>query len=173
MYYSSNFHIYKMIYFPPTIILRHRKENLKKCSLSGLETREDMRFFTYPQAELPDLSSYVLLTIEAPSLSEEDASSGLFLIDGTWRYAAKMFAHLPLPHRFQCRSIPSHYRTAYPRVQTECAEPERGLASLEALFIAYYLMGRNTDGLLDRYHWKREFLEKNSIPYVRTHSSLR
>ncbi len=147
--------------FPPTIILRHRRENLKKCSLRGLEQREDLRFFTYPKSELPCLAGYLLLTLDAPPLTSQDAHLGLFLIDGTWRHAQTMFSQLPFPHRFEYRSLPSYFTTAYPRRQEDCPEPHRGLASIEALYIAYHLTGRPTEGLLDNYHWKDQFLNKN------------
>ncbi len=147
--------------FLPTLILRHRKENLKKCSLRGLETRGDCLFCTYPRDPLPDLSGYALLTLDAPVLGEEDGELGLFLIDGTWRYAEKMYQSLPQPHRFQKRSLPAHWTTAYPRKQTECSDPSRGLASVEALYAAYCVTGRDPKGLLDQYHWSEEFLIQN------------
>jgi len=96
-----------MFTFPPTVILRHRRENLKKCSLRGLEERPDCRFFTYPKAELPDLSGYFLLTLGAPPISGQDAHLGIFLIDGTWRYAEQMQKQCPKPDLFQRRSLPS------------------------------------------------------------------
>ncbi len=150
-----------MFIFPSTIILRHRKENLKKCSLRGLESRSDCRFFTYPKDALPDLSGYFLLTLDAPPLTEADKEMGIFLIDGTWRYADVMQKQLPKPHRFQRRSIPLGFTTAYPRRQDGCSDPSQGLASVEALFLTYKLLGRNTDGLLDHFHWKEDFLRKN------------
>lgn len=148
--------------FSPTIILRHRKENLKKCSLRGLETRTDMRFFTYPRDALPPLDGYVMLSMDGPLLSEDDNQYGLFLIDGTWRYADVMGRFVartgaPVIHR----SLPASLRTAYPRRQDDCAEPERGLASVEALYAAYVLMGRSGEGILDNYHWRDEFLRIN------------
>ena len=152
-----------MFHFPPTLILRHRKENLKKCSLSGLETRNDCRFFTYPADTLPDLAGYILLTPDAPPLSKADSHFGLFLLDGTWRYAEKMAKALPIPHQFISRSIPEGFRTAYPRTQEAWIDPEKGLASVEALFIAYMVTGRDPVGLLDNYYWKKGFLEKNSL----------
>jgi pre-rRNA-processing protein TSR3 len=151
-----------MIYFPPTIILRHKRENLKKCSLRGLEHREDMVFLTYPASFLPDLKNYFVLTLDAPLLTPDDAHLGLFLIDGTWRYAEKMAQSLPPP--FMCRSLPAHFRTAYPRRQLDCPEPERGLASVEALYLAYSILGRTTEGILDHYHWKELFMSKLDIP---------
>lgn len=146
-----------MMLFPPTIILRHNRENLKKCSLRGLESREDMIFYTYPlKRALPDLSNYVVLTLDAPPLTKEDAHLGIFLIDGTWRYAEKMFKGLKQP--FEMRSLQSGAKTAYPRRQEDCSDPTRGLASCEALYLAYDILGRDTTGLLDHYHWKEAFL---------------
>ena len=201
-----------MLSFPPTVILRHRKENLKKCSLRGLEERPDIHFFTYPkdilhggdslrfgrressanpsfeegavwnntapssgeglagfdvaktqrittvQYTLPDLSSYFLLTLDAPPLTKADCELGIFLIDGTWRYAELMQRQLPHPHLFQRRSLPPGFCTAYPRRQEDCPEPSNGLASVEALFLAYSLLGRSTDGILDHFYWKEKFL---------------
>jgi pre-rRNA-processing protein TSR3 len=155
-----------MFLFPTTIILRHRKENLKKCSLRGLEARQDMCFYTYPRDVLPTLSNYVLLTIDAPPLTREDADLGLFLIDGTWRHAEVMHRMLPNPRTFRCRSIPSIYQTAYPRRQEDCPEPDKGLASVEALFIAYLLLERDPSRLLDDYHWREDFLNKNKEHHV-------
>jgi pre-rRNA-processing protein TSR3 len=151
-----------MFTFPPTIILRHRKENLKKCSLRGLESRPDCHFFTYPKEELPDLRQYFLLTLDAPVLSQEDQHLGIFLIDATWRYAGLMENQLPKPHLFQRRSLPG-FQTAYPRRQTDCPDPNQGLASVEALFVAYSILGRDTESLLDNFHWKDDFIERNFV----------
>lgn len=144
--------------FIPTIILRHRRENLKKCSLKGLEMREDLLFFTYPNATLPDLSHYALLSFEGPLLSEEDRNKGLFLLDGTWRYAERMYRNTPQLESLPRRSLPPAIQTAYPRRQEDCEAPDRGLASVEALYIAYLLRGDDPKGLLDHYHWKEDFL---------------
>ena len=146
-----------MLYFPPTIILRHTRENLKKCSLRGLETREDMIFLTYPTSILPDLGKYCVLTLDGPPLTQDDAHLGLFLIDGTWRYAKKMAKSLP--DTYISRSLPAHFRTAYPRRQPDCPEPARGLASVEALYLAYAILGRSPEGILDHYHWKELFMK--------------
>lgn len=156
--------------FLPTIILRHRRENLKKCSLRGLEERADMRFYTYPTSTLPDLSSYVLLGMDAPELSKTDAHKGIFLIDATWRYAHVMLGQIKEPHPFIIRSLPSSFQTAYPRRQDDCPDPSKGLASIEALYLAYVLTGRDPSGLLDRYHWAEDFLhlnEKNILSHIR------
>ena len=150
--------------YPETIIVRHRRENLKKCSLLGLEKRSDCRFFSYPQCVrtgLGDLDSYCLLDFEGPILSLADSKVGLVLLDGTWRYAEKMKMLIPHVSSLPRRSLPPGYQTAYPRRQEDCEIPSRGLASVEALYIAYSLVGRPTEGLLDSYYWKDAFLEKN------------
>ena len=137
------------------IILRHRKENLKKCSLSGLETRTDMEFYTYPKQHLPQVEGFVLLTPDAPVLKGNE--KGIYLIDGTWKLASKMESTLPFA--VEKRSLPP-CKTAYPRKQTGCKDPNTGLASVEALYIAYTILGWDTSLLLDHYHFKDEFLKK-------------
>lgn len=153
---------------PQTIILRHRKENLKKCSLRGLEARPDMHFVVYPGGHLPLMEGYILLSVDAPVLEPSDYDKGLFLLDATWRYAAVMEQAIKdeNPERYRTlirRSLPAHLRTAYPRYQTMCPDPDQGLASIEALYAAYHFMGRDTTGLLDGYYWKEEFLKKNGF----------
>jgi rRNA small subunit aminocarboxypropyltransferase len=150
-----------MSLFPPTIIIRHRKENLKKCSLSGLEKRADMLFFSYPlKKPLPTLSNYILLSFDGPKLSDADIDKGIILIDGTWKYAATMQSEIidlnDIPHR----SIPN-YKTAYPRKQTHCPYPEIGLSSIEALFITYQILKRDSYDLLEKYHFKNKFIDIN------------
>lgn len=149
--------------FPATIVLRHKKENLKKCSLRGLEQREDFQFFTYPKDVIPDFQGYILLDFNGPLLSEDDADSGLFILDGTWNYAKKMYDNTPGTTSLKKRSLPNSFVTAYPRKQEDCPDPSRGLASVEAIFIAYHILGRDTSGLLNGYHWKKEFLEMNGF----------
>lgn len=152
--------------YPSTVILRHRKENRKKCSLKGLEERKDMDFFTYPNQTLPNLSGYLCLCFSAPLLTQQDEERGIFLIDGTWAYAEKMQKFCKdqgILKNCVYRSLPENLITAYPRRQQDCPEPKRGLASVEALFAAYTILQRPTQGLLDHYYWQREFLEKNGF----------
>ena len=150
-----------MCTFLPTIILRHRRENLKKCSLRGLEMREDLLFLTYPRDPLPKLEGQVLLAMDGPPLCKKDQNKGLLLIDGTWKYAAVM--QRQVKGSYIKRSLPKEYRTSYPRKQTDCLDPERGLASVEALFIAYHILGYETEGLLDHYYWKEDFIKINAF----------
>ena len=146
------------------VIVRHRKENLKKCSLSGLEGRSDLRFFRYPDClspgVLPSLEGYILLDMEGDVLTEKDTAP-LVLLDATWKYASAMRSRIPQLSECVSRRLPEGWVTAYPRYQTGCMDAARGLASVEALYAAYVVTGRSPEGLLDRYYWKENFLTRN------------
>lgn len=148
--------------YPATIIIRHARENKKKCSLRGLEGRSDMQFYTYPRCSLPDVAGYIVLDVEGEPLTKRDSNKGLILVDGTWRLAEKMFRNIPELEPLERRSIPKGFKTAYPRRQDDCPDPEAGLASIEALYIAYLASGRPVDGLLDEYFWKEQFISLNN-----------
>ena len=130
------------------IIWRHKKERLSKCSLRGLEGREDLVFCRTP----PCLTGQVVLGVDGPPLKSADQ---LVLLDGTWRYVDKM--RRALEGEYLVRSLPRALVTAYPRRQDEPA----GLASVEALYAAYRILGWPVDGLLDHYIWKERFLDLN------------
>lgn len=144
--------------FPPTIIVVHRRENRKKCSVEPLRDREGFVFWTYPDDGPEPLDGYVRLGIGGPVLSESDRDSGLLVIDGTWRLAERMekkYAHVPV------RSLPP-CQTAYPRVSKVFDDPTAGLATIEAIYLAYHLLGQDASTLLDDYRWRDEFLQKNA-----------
>ncbi|MCH5377166.1 MAG: hypothetical protein JJ992_24655 [Planctomycetes bacterium] len=145
---------------PPTIIVVHRRERRSKCSVEPLRDKAGFQFLTYPQDEDPIPDNYVRLGIGGPLLSEADATSGLLVLDATWRLVEKMekrYADVPV------RSIPT-YQTAYPRVSKVYDDPTAGLATIEAVYAAYRHLGWDTGGLLDYYQWADEFLEKNEFP---------
>lgn len=144
--------------YPPTVIVRHPHENPRKCSVWPLRGRADVVFLIHPVKDRPPLDGYVRLAAEGPPLSLADADKGILLLDGSWRWAAAMtrdFQDVPP------RSLHG-WRTAYPRVSKLGTDPDNGLASIEALFIAYHLLGRPTIGLLDHYHWAEDFLRANA-----------
>ena len=144
---------------PITIIVRHPRENPKKCSVLPLVGRADIQIFTYPPIDLPSMEGYVRLAADGPELSIADQASGILLLDGSWRSASRMirdFEHV------QPRSLHG-WKTAYPRVAKAGTDPGNGMASVEALYIAYHLLGRPTEGLLDHYFWRDEFLQINGL----------
>jgi pre-rRNA-processing protein TSR3 len=143
--------------YPPTVIVRHGNENPRKCSVLPLRGRSDVVFLNYPVKQMPDLTGYVRLAAEGEPLGPADASKGLLLLDGSWRWAAAMtrdFSEVP-PRSLQ------GWTTAYPRVSKLGTDPSNGLASVEALYVAYHLLDRPTTGLFDHYHWGQEFLRLN------------
>lgn len=117
---------------PPTIIVVHRRENRKKCSVEPLRERAEFIFWTYPDDGPESLDGYVRLGIGGPLLTEADSANGLLVIDATWRLAERMekkYAHIPV------RSLPK-WQTAYPRVSKVFDDPSAGLATIEAIYAA-------------------------------------
>jgi pre-rRNA-processing protein TSR3 len=148
--------------YPVTVIVRHPRENPRKCSVLPLRGRPDLTFLSYPVRQRPPLDGYLRLAADGPPLTAADAACGLLLLDGSWRWAAAMtrdFADVPP------RSLHG-WRTAYPRVSKQGTDPDNGLATVEALFIAHHLLGRPTAGLLDHYRWAEAFIRINKIPYT-------
>ena len=138
------------------IVIRHPKERLSKCSLESLRGRPDILFHSARQGFSFDSTGYVLLRVDAPVLSAADKDLPILLLDSTWRLLPKLEAAItgtPVP-----RSLPNWIQTAYPRVSKIIPDPARGLASVEALYAARLLQGRDTTGLLDHYHWREPFL---------------
>ena len=142
---------------PQTVIVVHPKERRSKCTVEPLRKHPDLRFVTFPRPIELDASEYVRIGLGGPLLSAADGPKGLLLLDGTWRRAAQMepmFGHLPI------RSLPP-VRTVYPRKSILFDDPDDGLATVEALYMALKITGRPTDGILERYYWREQFLELN------------
>ena len=148
-----------MLTCPITIIVRHPRENPKKCSVLPLQGRADVRFLPYPTLDRPSFAGYIRLAADGPELSIADVLCGILLLDGSWRSSSKMVAQF---EDVAPRSLHG-WKTAYPRVSKQGTDPDNGLASIEALYIAYHLLGRSTEGLLDHYHWAEQFLELNGF----------
>ena len=142
---------------PPTIIVVHPKERRSKCSVEPLRGRDGFVFWKFPQRGSEPLDGYVRLGLGGPELSQSDAASGLLVLDGTWRLAREMesqYADVPV------RTLPP-WVTAYPRVSKLFEDPHGGLATIEAVFAAYAIVGRDTAGLLDHYRWANTFRDLN------------
>jgi pre-rRNA-processing protein TSR3 len=145
--------------YPPTIIVRNPRENPRKCSVIPLQGRPDLIFLHYPVPQPPALDGYIRLAAEGEELSPGDRASGILLLDGSWRWAEPMnraFGDVP------ARSLHG-FCTAYPRRSKLGTDPDNGLASVEALYVAYHILGRPTGGLLDHYRWAGEFLRLNEF----------
>jgi pre-rRNA-processing protein TSR3 len=140
-----------------TVVIRHEKERIRKCSLRFLHDRPEITFLRARPGFTFDATGYTLLAVDAPLLTPADAARPLLLLDSTWRWLPQLTACLRgEPVR---RSIPATIRTAYPRSSKLFHDPAQGLASVEALYAARRLLGDDDQSLLDGYHWKDAFLQ--------------
>lgn len=151
-------------------IVVHARENRRKCSVEPLRLMPRFRFVEFTRREgdrielrpkLPasDLDRCVRLGFGAPPLSKADRDRPLLVLDATWRLVAAMerhFASTPV------RSLPS-FATAYPRASKTLVDPVAGLATVEAIYAAFAILGRSTEGILDDYRWREEFLSANAL----------
>ena len=80
---------------PITIIVRHPKENPKKCSVVPLKSRSDIQFVGYPTKHLPALDGYVRLAADGPELSIADRDLATFNAAESQAFAAGI---LPTAH---------------------------------------------------------------------------
>jgi pre-rRNA-processing protein TSR3 len=148
---------------PPTVIVVHPKERRSKCTVEHL--RRDPRFVFHRFPSRPqNLNGYVQLGLGGPELSIDDASRGLLVLDGTWRWVEQMapdFADVPI------RSLPP-LRTAYPRNSKLFTDPPQGLATIEAIYAALSILGRDTSQLWGSYSWADEFVRRNSAAFAGT-----
>ena len=141
---------------PDTIIVVHPRERRAKCTVQCLRKKLGFVFFKHPRFP-PQLPGYVRLGLGGPILTMADAERGLLVLDGTWRWVEPMerlAASLPV------RSLPP-LTTAYPRSSKVSDNPDGGLATIEAIYAAYRLLGRDTTSLLDHYRWGSQFVEQN------------
>lgn len=144
--------------FPETVIVRHKKERIQKCSVQPLTEKSGFNFISYPGEKAKGLESdYIRLSTDAKMLSKGDADKGLLILDCNWRYVKDMEKdYLDVPER----GLPL-FETAYPRCAKDNTDPDFGLATIEAIYIAYKILGRSTEGLFDNYYFKDMFLELN------------
>ena len=143
---------------PPVLIVIRRGEDPAKCTVRPLRGTPGLEFLPYPLRRRPDLSRHLLLAPDAPPLSAADAGRPLLLLDASWRHAATMRRAV---EPVETRSIPPGWLTAYPRRSKIHADPETGLATVEALFAALCTLGIRDDSLLRSYPWRAAFLELN------------
>ncbi len=141
------------------LVVRHPRENRRKCTLEPLRDRPWIRFQTFRPGRPIELAKlHILLEVGAPPLTPGDAGPPLLLLDATWRLLPAMRRAVRGP--VVARSLPEGLATAYPRRSKTFADPARGLASVEALYAALRILGRRDDTLLEAYHWRETFLER-------------
>ena len=152
---------------PETIIVVHPRERRAKCTVQALRKRPGFVFYKHPRVP-PELTGYIRLGFGGPVLIPADVERGLLVLDGTWRWVEPMerlAASIPI------RSLPP-LTTAYPRSSKVSENPDGGLATIEAIYAAYRLLGRDTTGLLDHYRWGAQFVEQNALFWPRDEEAL-
>ncbi len=142
-----------------------QKESPRKCTLTPF--RRDPRFRVHwfnPFRPVP-VAGGVLLHPDGPPLAPAEVEAGLILVDGSWRYAARMVKNLV--GTFVPRSLPPGLATAYVRRARGGTDPATGLASIEALYGALWLAEKAPPDLLAAYRWREEFLALNAEWFAR------
>jgi len=143
---------------PEILILRDPRESRRKCSLTPLLGLPGVSLVVHHRERRLNAAGRILLSPDGEELSRADAGRGLFLVDCSWRRVPTLLAAVdgdPIPRRLPLLV------TAYPRRSRIFADPEQGLASVEALYAALAILGRPRPELLAGYRWAEEFLALN------------
>jgi pre-rRNA-processing protein TSR3 len=163
------------------VVVQDYKENRRKCSLRPLEDLEEFQWMrlSHPPSEprgplsSVELGDGILLAVDAPPLSIADrafvegedrgTSAPIVILDSTWRRLEHLHSRLTVRPGAQLlrRSLPRDWCTAYPRVSKVFDDPEQGLASVEALFVATAVLGEPRHDFLRNYRWRDDFLRRN------------
>lgn len=141
------------------LILRDPRESVKKCSLTPIRGVEGIRFVSFDRDRRVEAGVRVLLHPDGVEIGESDRGKPLLLLDCAWRRVPQLLASVD--GDLAPRRLPPLV-TAYPRKSKTFEDPERGLASIEALYAALALLGDVRPELLASYRWKDEFLRLNA-----------
>jgi pre-rRNA-processing protein TSR3 len=142
-------------------------ETPNKCTITPLAGRSDFRLFpVYGEGALGPLHAPLLLHPEGECLSHfrnrSEIATAIACIDCVWRRLPALEKRLAWGAKPGLRTkIPEGFKTVYPRVGFGQSDPESGLATIEAIFIAAALLGNPDTSLLSKYYFAKEFLEVN------------
>jgi len=140
------------------LILRDPRESVRKCSLTPLRGLPRIRFATYHRERRIEAGGRILLHPAGELLTPADRGRDLLLVDCAWRRVDQLLA--TVEGELTPRRLPE-LETAYPRSSKVFRDPDRGLASVEALYAALLVLGEDRRELLEGYRWAEEFLERN------------
>jgi pre-rRNA-processing protein TSR3 len=156
-----------------------KTERPNKCSILPLDGRADFRLTRVVANEaLPAFSGDCLLHpdgVPFDRMTEEArrAVKTLSFIDCNWLRLPGLVTRIakPLPTLV---AIPPGFVTAYPRRNKQNLDPEAGLATIEAVFIAAAYCGVWDETLLAKFHWAKEFLAANAerLAPLRKHAAV-
>lgn len=141
------------------LIIRDARESVKKCSVAPLKGSRDITIRGWHRDHPIEVGGHTLLHPEGEPLTAADACRPLLVVDSSWHHLAQVSRDLT--GIVMKRSIPPGFATAYPRKSRVFDDPETGLASVEALFVALVILGEWREELLNHYHFKDAFLRLN------------
>ena len=152
-------------------ILVDRGERLNKCTILPLAGHPELDIVRYHRGRpIPALAGQLLLHPEGTALNDlgtnERQVATLSAIDCTWKRLGSVLRLIaqPLPRLVK---IPDGFQTAYPRRNKLNQDPDSGLATIEAVFIAAAFLGHWNVSLLGKYPFATEFLELNRDSFAR------
>lgn len=159
-------------------IILDSQETANKCTIAPLIHRPDFHVFRVRGATtLGPLHAPILLHHQGQCLTkirdslQGDLANGLgstiqgiASIDCVWRRLD------PLIHRItgkipQFARIPDGFETAYPRRSSKNTDPDGGLATIEAIFVASAILGNWDSTLFSEYYFGRKFIALNALRF--------
>ncbi len=149
------------------VIIDHG-ETANKCTIAPMAGRADFDLkHVGSDLSLGRLISPILLHHAGQCLSgfvQKTPVEGFAVIDCIWRRLNPILdrIEMPLPKFW---SIPPGFITAYPRRSKDASDPDAGLATIEAIFIAAALLGNWDLSLLERYPFASRFIELNQFKF--------
>jgi ribosome biogenesis protein Tsr3 len=149
-------------------------ETQNKCTISPLAYRTDFRL-THVKSDAKEdglfgpLQSPLILHHEGECITTLVKSMGtvpgIACIDCVWRRLDGLLHRVAAPMPVYAR-IPDGFVTAYPRTSKQNTDPDTGLATIEAIFIAAALVGNWDASLLSEYYFGPKFIELNRTRFV-------
>ncbi|MBY0369516.1 hypothetical protein K2X33_02445 [bacterium] len=154
-------------------ILIDAGETANKCTIKPLSGRPDFRLFkVWGEGPLGPFSAPLLLHHEGECLSTLREGfqevPAIAAVDCVWRRLPRLLKRMAWEQDQPAvrARIPEGFITAYPRVGQPEQDPDGGLATIEALFIAAALVGNWDVTLLSKYYFGRAFVEKNARRFL-------
>ena len=146
-------------------VLLDKGETPNKCTIAPLAGRPDFSLFRVKgDRKWGPLRSSILLHHKGECLTvikkSLDEVHGIASVDCVWRRLDKLLDRIEGPLPILAR-IPDNFVTAYPRKSEKNTDPESGLATIEAIFVASALFGHWEPSLLSQYYFGRKFIEMN------------
>jgi pre-rRNA-processing protein TSR3 len=140
-------------------------ETANKCTIAPLIGRPDFHVTRVGRkSTLGPLKAKILLHHEGECLStlreKYTISDGLACVDSIWRRLPRLIEMIERPLPLLAK-IPNGFVTAYPRKSRLYEDPDGGLATIEAVFIAAAMLGHWDETLLSEYYFSQSFIEAN------------